>query len=363
MLGSKKMIFSIKLRLLGRNCNLTWSVIIYIFNIGSIWAQMAPPSPLIAAPQPPCQFNPNQAPEMMFLQGGHFQMGSAKEDEHASKSEMPQHWVAIQPFALSRCEITVAQFRQFVFETGYRTTAERPENAAELASGNTENEVLEGKDSKGEAPISETRRVKKCFSFSDSASSYSSNIHWRSPGFVQDDTHPVTCVSWRDANEFIQWLNTRTGQTYRLPTEAEWEYAARANYSGVFSFSNAFSSPENCQFMNIDNGEICNDGFDYTAPVASFQPNGFGLYDMHGNLWEWTADCWHDNYNNAPVDGSAWIELSENNEGVSIGACDAKSVRGGSWLNVPLLARSAFRLWDNLNSPHNGVGFRVARTL
>jgi len=303
-----------------------------------------PLPPLITAPQPPCQFNPNQAPEMVLLQGGYFQMGSEQDDEHADEDEMPQHWVAVQPFALSRCEITVAQFRQFVQETGYKTTAEKPEKASALAIGNNENDA-------GQA--------KGCFSFGGA----NSNTHWRNPGFAQDDSHPVTCVSWWDAKAFIQWLNARTGQEYRLPSEAEWEYAARANYSGVFSFGDTLDSPENCQFMNVDSDGVCSDGFDYTAPVASFQPNGFGLYDMHGNLWEWAADCWHDDYNNAPVDGSARLLVSQSNGDVNGDGCERYSVRGGSWNYIPRNARSAFRYWRNRNGTSFYVGFRVARTL
>jgi len=323
-----------------------------------------PLPPLITAPQPPCQFNPNQAPEMVLLQGGYFQMGSAQGDKHADENEMPQHWVAVQPFALSRCEITVAQFRQFVQETGYKTTAEKPENTSALASGNTGNTGSDGEDWEGEAILNETGQAKGCFSFMGGEWGANSNTHWRNPGFAQGDSDPVTCVSWWDAKAFIQWLNARTGQEYRLPSEAEWEYAARANYSGIFSFGDALDSPENCQFMNVGGDDVCSDGFYYTAPVASFQPNGFGLYDMHGNLWEWTADCWQENYNNAPVDGSARLAVSQSNDDVNGDGCERYSARGGSWYKGPQYARSANRDRSDRNYDiFSHVGFRVARTL
>lgn len=305
--------------------------------------------PLVVAPQPACQFNPDRPPEMVLLQGGHFLMGSVEGSGFAVSYEHPQHWVAIQPFALSRCEITVAQFRQFVQETDYVTTAEKPrqkeDSATEGQSGGTQETVIQ--ENRG------------CLSLQAGGLGYNAKYHWRNPGFEQSEQQPATCISWYDANAYIQWLNVRTGFDYRLPTEAEWEYAARANYGGLFAFGDNADTEIMCEFANVDTGSQttnCKDDFEFTAPVAQFQPNGFGLYDMHGNVWEWTADCWHNNYQNAPNDGSVWLAKNDGN-------CERRVVRGGSWLSGTQGARSASRIGNFQDGSNNNVGFRVARTL
>jgi formylglycine-generating enzyme required for sulfatase activity len=272
---------------------------------------------------------------MVVIRPGQFVMGSPNTETGRDSDEGPQHTVTIsKPFAISRCEITVAQFKQFIQETGYKTTAET--------------------DGKG------------CYTWNTDKKDWlqQADKHWKNPGFSQTDQHPVVCVSWQDAQRFVQWLSQRTGALYRLPTEAEWEYAARADTETARSFGDQ----SQCQYANGLGQEAqsiadknwtladCNDDFVYTAPVASFIPNAFGLYDTLGNASEWTQDCLHDSYQNAPVDGSAWLESGG-------GTCDRRVVRGGSWGIDPRLLRSAFRFRNGTDGALNFRGFRVARAL
>ena len=160
---------------------------------------------------------------------------------------------------------------------------------------------------------------------------------------------PVINVSWDDIQEFIAWLNARTGGGYRLPTESEWEYAARAGSESLYSWGDEIG-------VNRANCNDCGgpwDGRERTAPVGSFPANAWGLHDMHGNVWEWTEDCWNDNYTGAPDDGSAW----------SSGICSHRVVRGGSWINSPGGLRSSNRSRHGRSNrvSHGILGFRVAR--
>ena len=155
---------------------------------------------------------------------------------------------------------------------------------------------------------------------------------------------PVLNVSWSDAQEYVKWLSSQTGNQYRLPTESEWEYVARANTNSDYFWGDSVGRKNaNCYG--------CSGGFDNkkTAEVGNYQPNGFGVYDMHGNLWEWVQDCWHDRYDGAPEDGSAWDSVQ----------CNARVLRGGSWKNYPLFIRSANRDWYEPAKSSNQFGFRV----
>ena len=150
---------------------------------------------------------------------------------------------------------------------------------------------------------------------------------------------PVITVSWDYAQEFIDWLNEKTGGNFRLPTEAEWEYAARAGSTTKYYFGN--SESQLCQYANHADtstdhsrrNETCSDGVEYIAVVGRYEPNRFGLHDMHGNVWEMVQDCWNDSYSGAPDDGSAW----------TLGDCSRGVVRGGSWGSDPRYLRSAVR--------------------
>jgi len=158
----------------------------------------------------------------------------------------------------------------------------------------------------------------------------------------------VINVSWDDAQRYVAWLSRMTGQPYRLLREAEWEYAARAGTTTAYYWGDEIGKGN----ANCDG---CGSQWDgkQTAPIGSFAPNAFGLYDMAGNVYQWVQDCYHDDYNGAPIDGSAWT--SED--------CSRRVVRGGSWFRYPLVLRSAFRFSNATDYRDYDLGFRVGRTL
>ena len=160
---------------------------------------------------------------------------------------------------------------------------------------------------------------------------------------------PVINVSFNDAQAYVQWLSNKTGKQYRLPSEAEWEYAARAGTQTAYWWGNDIGK-------NNAVCDGCGSQWDnkHTAPVGSFKPNAFGLYDTAGNVWEWTQDCWHKNYHNAPNNGSVWMDANG-------GVCVRRVVRGGSWGDYPQGLRSAYRYWGNSVGALNVLGFRIAR--
>jgi formylglycine-generating enzyme required for sulfatase activity len=173
----------------------------------------------------------------------------------------------------------------------------------------------------------------------------------------------VACVSWEDASAFVRWLSQKTGKGYRLLTEAEWEYAARAGTATTrfwgdagnrsCGYANGADLTAEAQVPDASNWAVanCNDRYAYTAPVGSYRPNSFGLHDMLGNVWEWTQDCWNGNYSGAPTDGSAW----------AAGDCSQRMVCGGSWEDAPLGLRAAYRVGSPTVIRVYARGFRVAR--
>ncbi|MBL8484508.1 MAG: formylglycine-generating enzyme family protein [Rhodocyclaceae bacterium] len=269
-----------------------------------------------------------ECPELVLIPAGKFDMGPGDDD----KGDMfpyarPVHRVHVSPFQLARTEVTRGEFAAFVRDTGYQAKGCRTWNGLRW----------EQQDARS----------------------------WESPGFAQDDRHPVVCIAWKDAIAYIQWLSRKAGTEYRLPSEAEWEYAARAGTATARHWGAA--SDQACKFANVGDktardeilrsasraSHTCSDGYVYTAPVGSFAPNAFGLYDMIGNAWEWTADCWHPNYDGAPVHGEVWDSTP----------CNSRVLRGGSWISQPGTARSAVRLWDFDGVRGDGRGFRIAKTL
>jgi formylglycine-generating enzyme required for sulfatase activity len=160
------------------------------------------------------------------------------------------------------------------------------------------------------------------------------------PSHFAGDVLPVEKVSWDDAKAFIERLNAKTSQRYRLLSEAEWEYAARAGTETKYSWGNSFNSAKANRVIS-------------TKLVGSYAPNAFGLYDMHGNVWEWVEDCWHKNYQGAPADGSAWTG----------GKCSSRILRGGSWEDAAWYLRAADRYGIGTGRRDDDLGFRVARTL
>ena len=158
---------------------------------------------------------------------------------------------------------------------------------------------------------------------------------------------PVVNVSWDDAKEYVAWLSAQTGAEYRLPSEAEWEYAARAGTATKFSWGNEIGvNRANCHIL-------CGDQWERIAPAGSFAPNGFGLHDMHGNVWEWVEDCWNGSYAGAPSNGGAWLR----------GDCTERVLRGGAWFNIPGNLRAGYRDGVTTRIRDDRIGFRVARTL
>jgi sulfatase modifying factor 1 len=274
-------------------------------------------------------------PDMVAVAAGNFEMGAATAEnvregspERYIQWESPVHRVDIRhPFAVSVAEVTRAQFAAFVNETGYSATS------CDIAKGNDW-------DSRADKS-------------------------WKDPGFVQNNNHPVVCVNWHDAKAYVTWLATNTGKPYRLLTEAEWEYIARAGTTTARFWGDDRMSA--CKHANVPDRSIarttsdpqiafnCEDGFIFTSPAKSFAPNAFGLYDTIGNVWEWVEDCFHDSYTTAPNDGSAWQPEAD---------CQHHVARGGSW--NPRLAsqlRSAARGRVTTTLRNSNLGIRVALTL
>ena len=274
-------------------------------------------------------------PEMVVVPAGRFTMGASSSDAGRTELELPQHSVMIaKPFAIGKFLVTVEQFRAFVTEAGYDAGSQ-------------------------------------CFTWG-LAKGQEQGIgrSWRDPGFAQSGSHPVVCMNWDDAKSYADWLAKKTGKSYRLVSESEWEFAARAGTTTRYSFGDR--EQDLCRFGNGADDTAnrdpvlqawlnqakraiaqCSDGFVYTAPVGSFAANAFGLFDMHGNALQWVEDCWHSNYQGAPSDGSAWI---------AGGDCRSRVLRGGSWIDDPRSLRSAVRS-TNGNGRNNHFGFRVARNL
>ena len=243
-------------------------------------------------------------PELVVIPAGRFVMGSPPNEEGHINWEGPQHFVTItEPFALGRYPVTFEEYDVFAVMTGRK----RPRD-----------------------------------------------LGWGR------GRRPVIDVSWEDAQAYVAWLGGRTGATYRLPSEAEWEYACRAGTTTPFNFGATISTDQANYNGTLTYG-AGKKGLDrrQTVPVGLFPANAFGLHDMHGNVWEWCADIWHQSYDGAPADGSAWLEGGE------IGA---RVLRGGAYGFFPQCVRSAFRLRSEpagvlLDFPGTGLGFRVAGTL
>jgi formylglycine-generating enzyme required for sulfatase activity len=277
-----------------------------------------------------------RGPEMVVLPLGSFVMGSPEGESDRKGNEGPTRTVTLkQAFAMARHETTVAQFRAFVRSASYTPTSAR---------NNRSTIYDERAGQMGER----------------------GGVTWESDhsGNPADGNLPVVHVSWTDAKAYANWLSQQTGQSYRLPSEAEFEYALRAGGQTRYWWGD--SAPDrvvgnltgerdrSASGRNWVNAfDNYGDGFWGNAPVGSFEANRFGLHDMGGNVSEWVEDCWHENYQRAPSDGSAWV-----NEG-----CNRRVIRGASWASAPDQARSAFRLTAGEGTTNARLGFRVARDL
>jgi formylglycine-generating enzyme required for sulfatase activity len=266
-------------------------------------------------------------PEMVVIPAGNFTMGSSASEKswaatHGANAESvsdesPQHHVSLRSFAMGKYDVTRGEYTAFVQETGY--------------------------------PAGDG-----CFESSMPKSSKRADASWQNPGFGQTERDPVTCVSWQDAQAYVAWLNDklrRPGSTsadgpYRLPSESEWEYAARAGTTTRFWWGHDDGSAADHAWYKGNSGS-------QTHPVGSKPANAFGLYDMVGNVWQWTEDCYAESYANAPTDGSA-----------SEAGKDCLRVdRGGSWLYASWLLRSATRERNPAGYRDVIMGFRLAETL
>ncbi|MCP4994550.1 MAG: formylglycine-generating enzyme family protein, partial [Gammaproteobacteria bacterium] len=240
-----------------------------------------------------------KGPEMVVIPGVGFTMGSPGSEVGRDDNEGPQHKVQVQSYALGKSEVTFDEYDRFA-----QVTRRKLPNDRYWGRGN----------------------------------------------------RPVINVSWKDAQAYADWLSQQTGRRYRLPSEAEWEYAARGGTTTAYPWGEKASH----EYANYGK-EICcrglatgRDQWLNTAPVESFPVNAFGLHDMHGNAWEWTEDCLHASYWRAPSNGSAWQDG---------GDCSMRVIRGGSWYNDPLGLRSANRDWSPPDYGSYSIGFRLARTL
>ena len=266
-----------------------------ITEAGASATRTGPATPSVSAPALPAPGSSfsdrlssgGEGPEMVVMPAGRFRMGDLS--GFGPGDEKPVREVVIaRPFAMSKYEITFEDHDKFTY----------PDKVDDLGWGR--------------------------------------------------ERLPVIYVSWDDANEYAAWLSAQTGKHYRLPTEAEWEYAARAGSTTEYSRGNDVGrNRANCH------NDDCGDRWEYTAPAGSFPANAFGLHDMHGNVWEWVQDCWNDSYAGAPGSGGARTS----------GDCSLRVIRGGSWLYSTWFLRSALRFWFPRTLGTYHVGFRLARDL
>ncbi|MHA1559609.1 MAG: formylglycine-generating enzyme family protein [Alphaproteobacteria bacterium] len=229
----------------------------------------------------------------------------------------PPTEVHVGAFALGKFEVTIAEFAAFVANTGH-----------EIEPG--------------------------CQAYTSTGGRLEPAMTWEHPGFSMSQTMPALCVSWGDALAFADWLSSQTGERYRLPTEAEWDYAARAGAVSDVSYffragleANQANCPDCTGFDVMGRDELLK-----AVPAGTFVANGFGLHDMFGNAAEWVLDCYNPSYAGAPTDGTARLE----------GDCDRRIVRGGAWYTI-WAELAGFREGEDLDFRNNGIGFRVARDL
>jgi len=260
----------------------------------------------------------SDCPEMVVMPLGDVTMGAPPGEEEAEAVPIrfrgraqPQHKVYLgDAFAVSRYEVTVGEFGRFVMATG--------------------------------------RKMDGCWLSVKREWKLLEERSWRLPGYGQTDRDPVVCVSWEDAKAYVDWLSGALKQKYRLLTEAEWEYVARTGTATARPWGAAIG-------RNFTDCVGCGSRWDgqRPAPTGSFSVNRFGLYDLLGNVAEWVEDCWHENYQGAPTDGSAW----------TAGSCELRVIRGGSWVDQPPAIRSAQRDRDTPLMRSVFLGFRIARDI
>jgi formylglycine-generating enzyme required for sulfatase activity len=274
---------------------------------------------------------------MVVIPAGSFTMGSPVSELGRYDGEGPQRRVRVRQFAVGKFDVTRGEWVAFVAATN---------------RGTTQGCAWTGRSGMKPDP----------------------DGSWRNLGFAQDDSHPVVCVTWNDAQDYTRWLSKRTGRKYRLLTESEWEYAARAGTTTPYPWGSS-ASRDNANYGADNWGGLASgrDRWVNTSPVGSFPPNAFGLYDMHGNVLQWVQDCFASSYSGLPADGSAYeVVVHLKTAGYfsymnGTSSCSYRRLRGGDWGDPPRQIRSAFRNWapppgatlENYRS--GGVGFRVGR--
>ncbi|MFJ4055205.1 MULTISPECIES: formylglycine-generating enzyme family protein [unclassified Pseudomonas] len=252
-------------------------------------------------------------PEMVVLPAGTFNMGTPPDEMGRQDDEGPQHVVTFaKPFAISRFQVTAEQWDGYLKATGTR--------------------IADGDDRPG----------RRCTA--------------SKPSYKQGPQQPAVCMSYHDVQDYVAWLSKKTGKHYRMVSEAQREYAARGGSTGMYPFPiDPDATLEISQHANVYGPK---DGYSYSSPVGSYPANAFGVYDMHGNVYEWVADCYHNSYAGAPADGSAWGQASRAKD-----SCKVVSIRGNDWGEAPIFSRSGNR---NTNFPErlgDWLGVRVVRDL
>jgi formylglycine-generating enzyme required for sulfatase activity len=311
----------------------------------NVWLPNRPPRPKTPDKPPEQTITNSIGMKLTLIPAGEFTMGSSPEEikswndwfqQADLKSvnitdEGPEHRVRItRPFYMGTYHVTWGQFRKFVATSGYQTEAE--------------------KDGKGGSGYDGEKFEQK------------PEFNWRNTGFEQGDEHPVVNVSWNDAVAFCEWLSAKEGKTYRLPTEAEWEYACRAGtttryYNGddeekLVEVGNVADATLKAKFPNAKNTINASDGYAFTSPVGKFKPNAFGLYDMHGNAYQWCADWYNRDY----------YAASPNDDPKGPDTGSSRVSRGGGWFSFAAGCRSARRIWVSPVLRSIYLGFRVARS-
>jgi formylglycine-generating enzyme required for sulfatase activity len=326
------------------------SVSVIVMALFSCSAKLVPaqvPSPARVLRQPvDGGFANSIGMQLVPIPAGTFMMGGAEsidailkafpaykvgaKTDYLFEDEYPRHRIRItRPFSFGRFAVTVGQFKTFVTASGYQTEPER-----------------DGNGGWGYDP-----QTHKC---EDRNPKY----NWRNPGFRQTDAHPVVNVTWNDARAFCRWLSRKEGKTYRLPTEAEWEYACRAGTSTRYAHgddpgqisrqANVIDDAVRTQFAHVQDLKMPENSR-FTVPVGCYPPNAWGLYDMHGNVWQWCSDWYGKNYYaNSPGDDPTGPESGMH-----------RIRRGGAWNSFPLYARTSFRNWNTPDSRCVNLGFRV----
>lgn len=277
-------------------------------------------------------------PEMVIIPAGSVSIGSDEDEIGRKRGErLKQHAVISEAFAMAKTEVTLGQFRVFMEESKYQSVV----------------------------PKRDGQPLIGCNYFDGKSYGYISVHNWENPGYPQREDAPVVCVSWSDAEAYAKWLSEKTGRSYRVPSTVEFEYASRAGSSSPWFWGT--DPNQACEYANIGDRSFanqfpsrpsfsCDDGYVYTSRVGAFKPNAFGLYDMVGNAWEWTNDCFHMDLSDSPVDGSTWLEAGE-------GDCTFRTPKGGSWISGIGWSRAAVRSRDGADYKSFMLGFRVAAAI